>query len=156
MMRKTNPRLLVCAVLICMNLVFIWGNSLLPGDASDMLSRFVGRLAAWLFPNLEPTTPSGNHILRKLAHFSEFACLGLLLTWLTGMLRNSPRLSVLIPLFFGCMAACIDETIQRFVPGRGPSLIDVGIDTSGVALGVLVLTVGHILYKKTHTLEETT
>jgi VanZ family protein len=31
-----------------------------------------------------------------------------------------------------------DEFHQTFVPGRGPSLIDCGIDTTGAALGALV------------------
>lgn len=92
-------------------------------------------------------------MLRKLAHFSEFACLGALLGWLTGMLKK-PNFGV--PTGLGCLAACVDETIQRFVPGRGPSLTDVGIDTCGAAVGAILLLVGYTIYHKTHTLEVTT
>ena len=35
--------------------------------------------------------------------------------------------------------ACIDECIQIFSPGRNPSLVDVGIDTAGAAVGVVLL-----------------
>jgi VanZ family protein len=55
---------------------------------------------------------------------------------------------------YGFGAACVDETIQRFVPDRGPSLKDVGIDTCGVALGIfLLLSVNH-LYNQQKTSKE--
>jgi VanZ family protein len=51
----------------------------------------------------------------------------------------------------------VDETIQRFVPDRGPSIFDVGIDTCGVLTGMLLIFIGHsILTKQTnHPMEET-
>jgi VanZ family protein len=33
------------------------------------------------------------------------------------------------------MYACLDETHQIFVPGRGPSLYDVALDSSGALFG---------------------
>ena len=47
------------------------------------------------------------------------------------------------PLLWGIAAACIDETIQVFVPGRGPGLRDVAIDCLGVLLGIVLLHLGH-------------
>ena len=43
----------------------------------------------------------------------------------------------------GFLAACVDETIQIFVPNRGPSVFDVLIDTAGVAVGVTLLLLFH-------------
>ena len=42
----------------------------------------------------------------------------------------------------GCafLAACIDETIQIFVPLRGPGIKDVLIDTGGALTGIAILT----------------
>ena len=78
------------------------------------------------------------HILSgKLAHFAEFTCLGLLFSRLWGMLTQ--KKPFLWSLLCGAAAAAIDETIQLFVPGRGPSLKDVGIDTLGVCLGIVIL-----------------
>ena len=74
-------------------------------------------------------------MLRKIAHFTEFACLGGLFTWLFAMLRRPAVLA----LGCGFLAACVDETIQMFIPDRGPSVVDVGIDTAGVAVGILLL-----------------
>lgn len=43
----------------------------------------------------------------------------------------------------GAAAACVDETIQRFVSNRGPSIPDVDIDTCGVLTGMTLLLIGH-------------
>ena len=78
-------------------------------------------------------------VIRKLAHFTEFTALGLCLTWLFGMLQKG-RLPAAL---WGVAAACVDESIQLFVPDRGPGLRDVGIDTCGVLTGMILLSVGY-------------
>ena len=141
-----NGRKWLCAVLIGVNLAVIWGNSLLPGEVSSAFSQWVRGLAQWLFPG--SFGGSGGHgLLRKLGHFTEFACLGMLLWWMGLLCRERPRFFP--PLLLGAIAAGLDETIQRFVPGRGPSLWDVGIDVCGVLLGILLLTAGYYI-KKAH------
>ena len=49
---------------------------------------------------------------------------------------------------FGLAVACIDETIQIFTPGRASSLIDVWIDASGFALGLLLIVIFHTITNK--------
>lgn len=93
---------------------------------------------------------SGGGLLRKIAHFTEFASLGLLLGWLFGMLRKKK----VTPFLCGALAACIDETIQIFVPGRGPGIRDVCIDVGGVVTGMILLYVGHTCFKKKQSLED--
>ncbi len=39
-----------------------------------------------------------------------------------------------------------DELHQWFVPGRGASLLDCGIDTSGAGIGMLVIYLRHRLF----------
>ena len=75
-MKKRNA---LCCVLIALNLALIWGNSTLPGGVSMELSD--GFLAL-LSQGLPALAVIGSILIRKLAHFSEFACLGLLLGWL--------------------------------------------------------------------------
>ena len=142
-MIRTEKRLRLCAVLTALNLAFIWGNSLLPGELSGAFSDWVGEMLSQLLPWGAPGT-GGTGLLRKLAHFSEFAMLGMLLRWLWGMLQKG----ALPALVCGFLAACTDETIQRFVPERGPSLWDVAIDTCGVAAGILLLWLGYTVYQK--------
>ena len=115
-------------------LCFIWGNSLLPGSLSGAFSDWVRDLLAGVLPGEIPGVTSGGGLLRKIAHFTEFAALGLCLGWQFGMLEKR-KITALI---CGSGAACVDETIQLFVPDRGPGLKDVAIDTCGVAAGILV------------------
>jgi VanZ family protein len=140
-MIRTEKRLRLCAALIVVNLCFIWGNSLLPGEISGAISDAVKNLLRWClsFLNLPSGGGGGGGLLRKVAHFTEFACLGGLFTWLFSMLRRP----VMLALGCGLLAACVDETIQIFVPNRGPSVFDVGIDTAGVAVGVTLLLLFH-------------
>jgi VanZ family protein len=147
-MKKTNFRLRLCITLLVLNLIFIWGNSLLPGEDSGELSGFVGTLLQTLLPFLNLQSEQGMHLLRKAAHFSEFAALGFSFSWLYGMLSKKRLWSMVLPLVSGAAAAALDETIQLFSPDRGPSIKDVGIDTAGVITGIAVLTLLHCLYKR--------
>ena len=99
---------------------------------------------SFLFSGGTVDANSGHGLLRKLAHFTEFACLGALLAWLFGMLRKP----LLLALPGGFLIACADETIQRFVPDRGPAFKDVLIDTSGVLVGIGLLFLGYTIRKK--------
>ena len=144
-MIRTERRLRLCTVLLCMMLVFIWGNSLLPGEISQAFSDWVKDLLKTLLHiGGRGDEMQGGGLLRKIAHFTEFAALGALLGWLLGMLRKEKWQ----PLLWGMAAACVDETIQFFVPGRAPGLKDVAIDTAGVLTGFVLLLIGHTCFKK--------
>lgn len=154
MMVRTKGRLLLCACLTALNLAFIWGNSLLPGEISGMLSDWVKDILALLLQGT-PGKPGGGGLLRKLAHFTEFTCLGICLRWLFGMLQSKRTQQLVLPLLCGVCAAAIDETIQCFVPLRGPSIKDVGIDSLGVVLGIVIISLIQISKnKKSKYLEE--
>ena len=129
----------VLLLLILLNLAFIWSNSLLPAEASAGLSA---KVKAWLLRLIpgEGAAASGDHQLRKWAHFLEFCCLGMLLCGLALLRGRLTRRKLLFCWIGGVLAACADETIQRFVPGRGPALIDVGIDTLGLTLGIAIIS----------------
>ena len=157
-MKRTRKRMILCMLLLVAVLAFIWGNSLTNGETSGNLS---GGIMEWIntFLRLEEDGADKLHrLIRKGAHFTEFACLGLLLTWLFGMMGEKKGHLFCMPLLFGMMAACVDETIQVFVPDRGPSPVDIWIDTCGVAAGIVILLIGHFYYCKKHlaNLEETT
>ena len=158
-MIRTRKRMILCCLLLGVTLAFIWGNSLRTGTQSGAMS---GRVMAWIntFLHLnEPGAQTLHLVIRKMAHFTEFTCLGTLLTWLFGMTGEKKGHLVCMPLLCGLLAACVDETIQIFVPDRGPALTDVWIDTAGVITGIALLLIGHhyicIKYKLDN-LEETT
>ena len=142
-MIRTERRLRLSKWLIACILCFIWGNSLLPGSVSGAFSDWVKDMLAFLLPGEVPGVTTGGGLLRKIAHFSEFAALGAALCWRFGMLEKKKILA----LVYGFGAACVDETIQVFVPDRGPGLKDVAIDTCGAAAGIAVLLLGYTIRK---------
>lgn len=149
MIRRTQGRMRLCICLLAVNLLFILGNSLLPGSVSGALSGWIHDLLSMLFPGGPQT--EGHGLLRKLAHFTEFCALGGLLSWLFAMLKQKKWAFVLPSLVCGCLVACVDETLQRFVPDRGPSITDVAIDSAGVTLGIGLLCLGYTIYQKRKT-----
>ncbi len=149
---KTKRNLWICIVLIAVNVLFIWGNSLLPGSVSGAISGFVRDILAAFFPGGGEDPQAGHGLLRKMAHFTEFACLGGLLYWLFALLKKP----VWLALPCGVLVAAMDETIQMFVPDRGPSIWDVAIDSSGVVLGMILLLAGYaIKRRKKQAMEDT-
>ena len=117
----------------------------LPGGVSLELSNGFLALLSRSFPFLARI---GSMLIRKLAHFSEFACLGLLLAWFFRLMGERGFHGVTSPALLGTLAACVDETIQRFVPGRESSLIDVWIDIGGVCTGILLLHLGYCCIRR--------
>ncbi len=142
-MNRADKRVWLCIGLLAANLVFIWGNSLLPGEASGALSSWVKHLLTSIFGG-NRLGPEDAGLLRKLAHFAEFCTLGLCLGWLFSVKGKSRFYALML----GIGVACLDETIQIFVPGRGPGIRDVCIDATGVAAGILLLYFGQTIFKK--------
>ena len=143
-MTRTDKRLRLCILLLIANLTFIWGNSLLPAETSRAISDWLQGILSGLFSGDAGGAAGGSGLLRKLAHFAEFCGLGLCLGWLFGMLKRN----MLRPFLWGVAAACVDETIQLFVPERGPGILAVCIDAAGVAAGIGLLLFGYDLINR--------
>lgn len=79
-----------------------------------------------------------NHIVRKGAHFSIYALLGMLVFLLILEYKvrfiNGLFCSTVISLLY----ACSDEIHQSFVPGRSGQLSDVMLDTAGAFCGAVL------------------
>lgn len=134
---------IVLMILIGLNLAFIWGNSLMAGKQSSQMS---GGVIAMLYRTFS-FLPEGewfHSLIRKIAHFSEFAALGLLCSGFAVLEYERVPAGILGA---GLVSACIDETIQLYVPGRASSLLDVWIDTFGFAVGLVILLIGYNLSK---------
>lgn len=147
MTKKRKAAAAVLTVLLLANLCFIWGNSLVSRSDSHNLSIGVLSFLPGFVKNLFPNQEQLVHILRKLAHFTEFACLGglscgLLATW--GKVKPHPFFHLWTG---GFLVAAIDETIQIFT-GRGSQLQDVWLDFAGFSAGlVLVLVVRAVVLR---------
>lgn len=129
-------------------LAFIWLHSFMDGEISATESGGLLNLVKAIFDFLPLTEDLTEHILRKLAHFTEFACLGFLLGADTLIFAKDGCKKMYLPAFGGLLAAQIDETIQLFVPGRSSQVKDVWIDFSGVVCGVIVIFVIYAVMRK--------
>ena len=138
-MNRTSRKKIFCTALLICNLLFIWGNSLLPASVSGTLSQWLRDL---LGSAMGQMTGQSDGILRKIAHFTEFGCLGLLLCWRYA-LKKERKLPWLQPAAWGCLAACVDEMLQHFSAGRAPRFTDVILDTAGVLAGIGIFCLGY-------------
>ena len=93
-----------------------------------------------------------DHIVRKTAHFMEYAILASAIElhyWITK--RKGIRF-ILLSILFSFLYAATDEFHQLFVPGRSGEFKDVMIDTVGAAAGAflfhfLLILIEHIKRK---------
>ena len=125
-------------VIIVATIVFIWGNSLKSRSESQGVSLGVLKLLRPLLDAIFSPENVTDHLVRKLAHFTEFGALGAEFVLLTILLRKLNWQSVVNCLFAGLVVALTDETIQLF-SSRGSQVADVDLDFSGVVAGILVM-----------------
>lgn len=141
-----QQRIRVVLLLGWMAVIFLYSSR--PADVSTEDSHLIGKLVAGVAQRIsqEDWTDQKQLIfvegidfyVRKAAHMTEYAVLGVLLA---GCLRSfglaAPRLWR-YALAAGILYAASDELHQYFVPGRACQLRDVAIDGVGVALGLAV------------------
>lgn len=86
--------------------------------------------------------------VRKMAHFSVYTCLGILLYLFMKTFEISNRKKVLISIVLAFLYACSDEIHQLFVGGRSGEFRDVLIDSCGAGFGIFVVWIICEIYKK--------
>ncbi len=90
-------------------------------------------------PAEQATVLSNWHFyVRKAAHFSEYAVLGVLLSAALAAYPLRTPLRLLLSAGGGLLWAAGDELHQLFVAARGPSVRDVLIDFGGALFGSLI------------------
>lgn len=129
--------------------LFIFTQSLLPGEVSSNQSGFIVDV---LYPliqrlGLNMDVDTFSFIIRKLAHFTEYFILGVLL-YVTYQPSFQTRKLYTIIFLQGLITASIDETIQLFTPNRSGELRDVMIDISGVMIATTVSLIITNTYEK--------
>ncbi len=138
---------LLLLIAIILTLAFIFGNSIVSMEESEQISNHfnesIGNVITALTGKEE--TALENFLIqysRKIAHFVEFACLGIEVILLLhfAFRRNLPYLLLGATLSF--TVASFDEGIQ-VLTGRGDQVGDIFIDVSGYMsaylLGMTVL-----------------
>jgi VanZ family protein len=142
-------------VLLCMACIF-WFSSK-PADESSEMSMEVGKLVATVaVPGYEEWSEEEQYGLaeridypvRKMAHGTEYAILAMLCMGMYGAYGKSGWHRRLWSFFTAAGYAATDEFHQLFVPGRSGRITDVGIDSLGAMVGILLLVLVGVWWQK--------
>lgn len=151
MMKQNRQKIAVstvAAILLVLLYFMIFAFSGQNGEESGSLSAMISEKCAellnaisgkhWTQSVIESMAIYFEHPIRKLAHFSEYACMGVLLygIWRPWM-EKGRKLYLLITLWV-FVSAGADEFHQLFIPGRYGCFADVLLDTCGGVFGLLV------------------
>ena len=142
--------ILLSLLLVIAVMVMIYCFSAQTGTQSGAMS---GQITTWVIklfvPDFENWAAEDQaslrytvgFLIRKTAHFLEYALLGFSLMLHIAQLEK--KIAVRLPWLWawgiGTLYAASDEFHQGFVAGRGPSVRDVMIDSSGVIAGALLI-----------------
>ena len=148
---KRHAKLLISLLLI-LQMLFIFTMSSFGSDSSNAQSGQIIQVLRQVFPNLSshtsgPDASALTFIVRKTAHFTEYAILGILFYLLYRQIlpqKNGLRLFVLA-ILSSFLYACTDEIHQLFVPGRSGQFTDVLVDTLGASFGCTILSFSNYL-----------
>ncbi len=159
--RRARTGFLLVAVMLSLcvlgNMILIFCMSAEGTDASaDRSNGVTDAVVDVVYPNLnerpieeqETIFQKTSHLVRKMAHFSEFALLGfltaLLVRHLSARIRFlRPLLQWTIPAVF-CLLYAVSDEVHQIFSGRGPAVKDVLIDFAGALFGQLT---AHLLIR---------
>ena len=134
--KKLQKFLAWLALLVWMGVIFYFSHQ--SGDTRMQLSDGILDSFKSLFQNfLDYHTLS--YIVRKIAHFTEYFILGLLIYHLVKQYRVISKTEIIWMILFCVIYAMSDEFHQVFIGGRSPKVFDVIIDSLGSSLSILIL-----------------
>jgi VanZ family protein len=144
---KITPRqiaILIGIAALILILCFVYGSSMLSKqESAEVSSSVMDSIKGILRPIVELVTGGPvddtllHKVVRKGAHFAEFAALSALLTILLRLIFGTWRTHAMgYVLFLSLLFGVLDEFLQSFT-GRGTSVRDVMLDLCGALLGIL-------------------
>jgi VanZ family protein len=109
--------------------------------STENTRRFIVPILHWIFPVLQHRTLIFlHHLIRKGAHVGEYALFSMLALYgIRGPGRGWRMEWAVWAVALSAGWAGLDELHQAFVPSRGPSMLDVLIDTCGAVAGQMVV-----------------
>ncbi len=143
---KTTIIRTILIILLGLTFISIFNFSNQGGTESSGLSRKVARTIIDILPQTKKLNEQAKNeaveksqtIIRKGAHLSIYALVGLLMMNLMCTYKISNKNKFLITILVGIIYASSDEIHQSFIPGRTAAFTDVCIDTCGAILGSLI------------------
>lgn len=143
----------ILLILLLVTLFLIFGFSSQDAEESGGLSSSIAKFILKQINNdkiedRQPILERTESIIRKVAHFSIYTLVGLLLMSFVNTYDLKENKRIMISLCIGALYATSDEIHQLFVPGRSGQITDVILDSMGVLLGILIVLTALELYKK--------
>ncbi len=139
--------LLWCALISCMSLIFYFSSQKATQSKSTS-SRFIKTIVRIIDFNdklseeeIDAISENLSTLVRKTAHFSIYALLGVLSSLLLSQYKIYGMRQFLFAILFCFLYACSDEIHQLFVPGRSGEIKDVFLDTFGGAFGCGIIKI---------------
>ena len=125
----------------------IFGFSNQNSEVSGGISKKVTEYIVKFFPSIEKNSEIKKQeimnklekIIRKIAHFSIYTLVGLLLMGLMKTYKIKEIDQVGLSMIIGIIYASTDEIHQAFIPGRSAQLTDVMLDSIGDLTGVFIV-----------------
>ena len=127
-----KKKISIILVILWMILIFIMSS--FSGNDSSNQSNFIVDIISNIFNinNIELLSL----IIRKLAHFTEYFILGILVYNMIYNLNKKKYISIIICILY----AISDEIHQIFTSDRGPRVFDIFIDTLGSSTSIIILS----------------
>lgn len=117
-------------------------------DLSKGITEKIVQVIEKVYPEFEIDIHKFNHIIRKNAHFFGYLLLGILASLVLRVSGVKGFKLFVFSLLFCVLYAISDEVHQHFVPGRGPQIRDVLIDSAGSTVGIIVNFIVAGIYNK--------
>lgn len=123
-------------------------------NLSTGITKVVVETIEKVVPKAEINVKKIHHLIRKNAHFFAYLVLGILSMIVLRCSGMKGCKCILWSLFICVAYAISDEIHQAFVPGRGPGLKDVLIDSAGAMVGITLCLCVNKVMRKTGKKEE--
>ena len=136
--------ILIVALIGTFSIIFGFSNQ--DSKTSGGISQKVAEFVIKFIPSIQQA--EGNQreevidriesVIRKIAHFSIYTLVGFLLMSLMSTYKIKEINQIGTSLIIGVIYASTDEIHQAFIPGRGPQITDVMLDSLGVLTGIFI------------------
>lgn len=137
---SSRSRKITGIVLTAGLILFAFVHSMMPADISAQESNSFISFLEDFFRLFGVSAELSSHIIRKAAHFTEYAAIGASSLFCAKAFDNEKPLKYIFHMLFtGLAAAVTDETIQLNVEGRSGQITDVILDFSGFLTGASLI-----------------
>lgn len=131
----------ISIILVILWMLLIFSMSSFNGTESNNQSGFIVNIISNILNinNLENLS----FIIRKIAHFTEYLILGILVANMIKQYNKKWYITIIICILY----ATSDEFHQILTPGRTFKIFDIIIDSFGSITGLILFNIKNIIYK---------